>query len=276
VLKVNPPPEYPPEPGRYTRGNDFSPAAVCVILDTFDFAIPPDLQELVMAGLDAGAALAGMLQTENVGLEKVLCNIVANPNIRYLILCGRESAGHLPGQTIMALKDNGVDAAKRIIGSNAPTAYLANLPENVISRFRDQIVTVVNMLTRPGATDRSLPGLNMNSVAEAVRACYQESPAEFMGYALYDMGAYAEPPIVYRIAWKLAQTWGSDQLKRTEVSWLAISKLLPGTDCKQCGETKCTAFAIKVAKGKRRVDECPPLLSQEHADLRQALIKLLE
>ena len=31
MLKVNPHPDYPPEDGRYIRGNDFSPVAVAVI-----------------------------------------------------------------------------------------------------------------------------------------------------------------------------------------------------------------------------------------------------
>jgi tetrahydromethanopterin S-methyltransferase subunit A len=77
VLKVDPPDGYPPEQGRYARGNDYSPVAVCVILDTFDFAIPAELNELVMAGADSGAAIAGLLQTENIGLEKMACNIPA-------------------------------------------------------------------------------------------------------------------------------------------------------------------------------------------------------
>ncbi len=98
MLKVKPPDGYPPEEGRYVRGNDYSPVAVCTILDTFDFAIPPELNELVMSAADAGAALSGMLQTENIGIEKIICNIVANPNIRYVVLCGRESSGHLPGE----------------------------------------------------------------------------------------------------------------------------------------------------------------------------------
>ncbi len=143
MLKVKPPEGYPPEPGRYVRGNDYSPVAVCVILDTFDFKIPPDLQELVLAATDAGAALAGMLQTENVGMEKMLCNIVANPNIRHVVLCGRESPGHLPGETLLALKQNGIDDKKQIIGSTAPTPYLHNIPLEVIERFNKQIVTVV-------------------------------------------------------------------------------------------------------------------------------------
>jgi len=57
MLKVEPPDGCPPKEGRYVRGNDYSPVAVCVILDTFDFAIPAELNELAMAGVDSGAAL---------------------------------------------------------------------------------------------------------------------------------------------------------------------------------------------------------------------------
>jgi tetrahydromethanopterin S-methyltransferase subunit A len=46
-----------------------------------------------MSGVDSGAALSGMLQTENIGLEKLICNILANPNIRYMVLCGRRVPG---------------------------------------------------------------------------------------------------------------------------------------------------------------------------------------
>ncbi len=102
MLKVKPADGYPPEEGRYLRGNDFSPVAVCAILAAFDSAIPRELNEMVVAGVDAGAAISGMLQTENVGLEKIVCNVVANPNIRYIVLCGRESPGHLPGESLLA------------------------------------------------------------------------------------------------------------------------------------------------------------------------------
>lgn len=42
---------------------------------------------LVEVAIESGAALAGTLQTENIGIEKIIANVVANPNIRYLILC---------------------------------------------------------------------------------------------------------------------------------------------------------------------------------------------
>lgn len=79
MLKVKPHPDYPPEEGRYLRGNDASPVAVAIVLTTDGDKIPPDLERLVRAGLESGAALSGTVQTENVGFEKIICNIVANP-----------------------------------------------------------------------------------------------------------------------------------------------------------------------------------------------------
>ena len=36
-----------------------------------------------------------MVQTEDIGFEKIVCNVVANPNIRYIIVGGPEPEGHL-------------------------------------------------------------------------------------------------------------------------------------------------------------------------------------
>lgn len=80
------------------------------------------------AGAESGAALSGTLQTENIGLEKMICNVVANPNIRYLILGGPESEGHLTGDAVKALIANGVDEKKRIIGTESPHPFLFSIP----------------------------------------------------------------------------------------------------------------------------------------------------
>src|ERR1700690_3841651 len=101
--EVSPHKGYPHEEGMYIRGNDFSSVAVTVILNAPAYNIPPELEKLVQAGIEGGAALSGMLQTENIGIEKVVCNIVANPNIRYLVVGGPESEGHLTGEAIKAL-----------------------------------------------------------------------------------------------------------------------------------------------------------------------------
>lgn len=278
MLKVKPPDGYPPEEGRYVRGNDYSPVAVCVILDTFDFAIPAELNELVMVGADSGAALSGMLQTENIGLEKMVCNIVANPNIRYIVLCGRESAGHLPGEALLALKQNGVADTRQIIGTRALTPCLYNIPWELIERFRDQVVCVINLLCQPGERDTSVPGLNPKMMEKAVRSCYQEEPVLFMAYKLSDIGAYTEPAMCYEIASKLSQPQ-QDILqpgKSRLAMGLMVHKFLPKTNCKTCGKRTCLAFAIDLAQGKCRLEECPILDQPEFATERQALSKLLE
>ena len=138
ILKINPDPGYPPEKGRYLRGNDFSPAAVAVILNREEDKIPPEITDLVRAGVESGAALSGTVQTPNIGFEKMICNIIANPNIRYLILAGPESEGHLTGEALKALFTNGVDQNKRIIGTSAKQPLLYNLPAAYISHFLEQ------------------------------------------------------------------------------------------------------------------------------------------
>lgn len=194
MLKVPPAPTYPPEEGRYLRGNDYSPVAVVVILIHDQEKIPSDIEYLVRVGVESGAALSGTLQTENIGIEKIVCNIVANPNIRYIVLCGPESPGHASGEALKALIQNGVDQNKRIIGTSAPTPYLFNLHSEFIERFRKQ-VRVIDLLNEGD------PEL----IKRAVWAWYQESPTEFRGYSLYDPGAYPEAPLSGKLTWRVTQ-----------------------------------------------------------------------
>jgi len=35
-----------------------------------------------------GAAIIGQCKTENLGVEKIVANVISNCNIRFLILCG--------------------------------------------------------------------------------------------------------------------------------------------------------------------------------------------
>ena len=41
------------------------------------------------------------------------------------------------------------------------------------------------------------------------------------------------------------------------LSGLAIQKLLPQTNCKECGSNTCLAFAMKLAAKKADISECP-------------------
>lgn len=196
MLKVNPHPNYPPEEGRYVRGNDFSPVAVAIILNCDADKIPPDLERLVRMGVETGAALSGTVQTENIGFEKIICNVVANPNIRYLVLGGPESEGHRTGEALKALLSNGLDDKKRILGTSAPHPLLFNLSIEMIERFRRQVTLV----------DLQFEG-DPEVIRQAVWSCYQESPVDFRGYSLYDPGAYPEPPLSGQITWRVTQPW---------------------------------------------------------------------
>jgi tetrahydromethanopterin S-methyltransferase subunit A len=91
MLKADPHPDYPPEEGRYVRGNDFALAAVAIILNCDADKIPYEIESLARAGSESGAAISKTVQTENIGFEKMVCNIVANPNIRYMIVGRPES-----------------------------------------------------------------------------------------------------------------------------------------------------------------------------------------
>jgi len=196
MLKVKPHADYPIEEGRYLRGNDFSPVAVAIILNQDEDKIPPDIQALVRAGWESGAALSGTIQTPNIGFEKMISNLVANPNIRYLILGGPESAGHQTGEALKALFLNGVDAKKRIVGTEASHASLFNLPNESIERVRKQISLI----------DLQFEG-DPEVIKKAVWSCYQESMVPFRGYTLGDPGAYSEPPLGDPITWRVTQPW---------------------------------------------------------------------
>lgn len=196
MLKVHPHPDYPPEEGRYIRGNDFSPVAVAIVLTSDADKIPPDLEALVRVGVESGAALSGTVQTENIGFEKIICNITANPNIRYLILGGPESEGHRTGEALKALLQNGVNDKKKIIGTTSLHPVLFNISSEMIERFREQVSLI----------DLQFEG-DPEVIGKGVWSCYQESVVEFRGYSLYDPGAYPAPPLSGKITWRVTQPW---------------------------------------------------------------------
>jgi tetrahydromethanopterin S-methyltransferase subunit A len=90
---------------------------------------------------DAGAALCGSCKTENLGLEKVIANIVANPNIRFMLCCGTEVKGHLAGQTMIALHKGGVKEG-RVVGAEGAIPFIENLKDEAIKRFQEQVECV--------------------------------------------------------------------------------------------------------------------------------------
>lgn len=197
MKKIRPPNNWPIEKGKYVVGNPLSPAAVVVILASPYDRIPNYVEELVRTAIESGAAIGGTLQTANIGIEKIIINIVSNPNIRFVVVVGKESLGHYPGDAFRAFVLNGIDENQNIIGSRAPIAIIKNLPIEAIKRFRDQ-VTLIDLL-----------GINDSKVVEkVVWTTYQERQTTFevdnKKYTLYDPGAYSAQPLICRLTDKLS------------------------------------------------------------------------
>jgi acetyl-CoA decarbonylase/synthase complex subunit gamma len=61
-----------------------------------------------------------------------------------------------------------------------------------------------------------------------------------------------------------------------ELSPIEIYKLLPGTNCKECGETNCMALAAKLVNREAALEECTPLLDAKFAESYAKLWTLLK
>ena len=52
---------------------------------------------------------------------------------------------------------------------------------------------------------------------------------------------------------------------------MAIYKLLPLTNCKQCGESTCYTFAIKLTASQKKLADCPTMAEPKYAEKLTAL-----
>ena len=49
---------------------------------------------------------------------------------------------------------------------------------------------------------------------------------------------------------------------------IAIYKLLPNTNCRQCGESTCYSFALKLSVSQKKLADCLPLFEPQHTEKR--------
>ena len=122
---------WPPVRGDYLVGDPNAGVAVATL------ASPLFVRAGSILPPDVGAAIYGQCKTENLGVEKIVANVISNCNIRFLT--GVESKGHLPGNTLLALHRNGIDEQGRIIGSKGAIPFIQNLPPEAIRRFQRQV-----------------------------------------------------------------------------------------------------------------------------------------
>lgn len=151
---------WPALPGFYTVGDPKSCVAVCTLKEV-DLALPV-----------AKTAITGRCLTENVGIERVIKNLIINPNIRFLILCGEEPKGHFVGQAFKCIKVNGVKDGK-IIGAIGAMPYLKNTSQEEVIRFNKQI-ELVDLI---GVADTK-------KIEEAIDRCIAKDPGAFVDGAV--------------------------------------------------------------------------------------------
>jgi tetrahydromethanopterin S-methyltransferase subunit A len=129
---------WPPLPGDYHIVRYGAPVAVCVLTSE-------TLAARVAAVAPDGLAIVGPLHTENLGIERIIRNVLANPNIRFLLICGedtRQAIGHLPGQSLVSLFANGLDEDGRIRGARGKRPLLKNVTAQEIEAFRHQVESI--------------------------------------------------------------------------------------------------------------------------------------
>jgi tetrahydromethanopterin S-methyltransferase subunit A len=115
-----------------------------------------------------GLALAGKTETENIGIDKIIKNVVTSATLRHLIVAGIDPTGHQPGNTLLALAANGVDENGRVIGSRGKRPVLRNVTPVEIQAFRDQ-VQIIDMI---GCEDVDEIGARIEALSrESVPAC---------------------------------------------------------------------------------------------------------
>jgi tetrahydromethanopterin S-methyltransferase subunit A len=164
---------WPIAPGDYEIGDPQNPVAI-VFFGSKKVTIPPEFY-----------AIKGTCCTENIGIEKLIVNIISNPNIRYLLLCGGEILGHFTRDCFKALHKNGVDEKGKIIGAKGKIPYLVNIPRNAIDRFRDQVELID--LTHDREALKVVRGSNnveefpvdLNELMKTIEMCMAKKPERY-------------------------------------------------------------------------------------------------
>lgn len=124
---------WPVVAGSYEVGDPQGSVAICT-LTTETLTAP-----LVRL---PGVAIAGKVYTANLGITRIVLNVTANPAIRFLLICGKDSPLFHPGQSLVALAERGVDADRRIVGAIGYEPVLSTLTPERVAQFRQQVEVV--------------------------------------------------------------------------------------------------------------------------------------
>lgn len=125
--------KWPVVNGNYLVGNPSAQLAVCTLTS--------ENLKGTLFNWDL-VAISGSLYTPNLGIESIILNTISNPNIRYLVVCGKDSPIFQAGQALRCLFDYGINPDKRIINATGHYPVLLNLSIEKIQHFLKQIILI--------------------------------------------------------------------------------------------------------------------------------------
>jgi tetrahydromethanopterin S-methyltransferase subunit A len=96
------------------------------------------LQTISKSDLINRILIAGRLLSENKGIDEIIAFTMKHPNLKRIIVCGKEVRGHRAGQALLALASNGMDSSGRIIRAVGPNP-IVTLPQQDVDIFRHQV-----------------------------------------------------------------------------------------------------------------------------------------
>jgi tetrahydromethanopterin S-methyltransferase subunit A len=117
----------------YQIGDELKSVAICTLSST-------DLLETISKdkNIMSKILIVGRLLSENKGIDKLIKFTLSHPNLRHIIVCGKEVKGHKAGQALLSLHRNGINRNDgRIIGATGSYPFLL-CSQTDIESFRKQ------------------------------------------------------------------------------------------------------------------------------------------
>lgn len=146
----------------YLQGDPASSVAICT-LSSHDL-----LEKLASSPTGQRAAIIGPLETENLGIERMLTTLLERPRIRWLVVCGDESRGRYQGQALRCLFEQGLAPDGTILGARSRRAWVRSVAPEHVEVARHQVRL------------RDLTGTHdLGAIADAFSACAAQDPGPF-------------------------------------------------------------------------------------------------
>ncbi len=144
------------------KGNAQSPVAICTL------SSQELLKKLRESPIAQQVAMIGPLETENLGIERMLTTLLRAPRIRWLVLCGEEARGRYQGQALHALFEEGLNEDASIRGARSRRARLPGLSAAQVDAARRQ----VRLRDLLGTQD-------LDRISATVAECLADDPGPF-------------------------------------------------------------------------------------------------